>query len=161
MARNLAVTLGAAVILAYAVLGALLMTRWELEAATGLPIKDTVAAMAADEQSYSVIPGVVFAVTGGLLAIVWAVTTHTAAGRVSGWLSAALWAAIVALGAPAYFFASFGNMNSVGDTFYDWDSQAAFALVSPLYVISGVAAVVAVFALAMSLRQRIRPYRVM
>jgi hypothetical protein len=159
--RKLAVTLGAGVILAYAALGALLMSRWELEAASGLPIKDTVAAMAADEQSYSVIPGVVFAVTGGLLAIVWAVTTHTAAGRVSGWLSAALWAAIVALGAPAYFFTSFGNMNSVGDTFYDWDSQAAFALVSPLYVISGVAAVVAVFALAMSLRQRIRPYRVM
>ena len=99
--RKLAVTLGAGVILAYAALGALLMSRWELEAASGLPIKDTVAEMAAADQEYSVIPGVVFAIIGGLLAIAWVVTTLAAAGRVSGWLSAALWAVIVALGAPA------------------------------------------------------------
>ncbi|MEZ5160812.1 MAG: hypothetical protein R2709_08810 [Marmoricola sp.] len=127
--RKLAVTLGAGVILAYAALGALLMSRWELEAASGLPIKDTVAAMAADEQSYSVIPGVVFAVIGGLLAIAW-LRIPRLAGSLVG--SAALWAAInTRSGAPAYFFASFGNMNSVGDTFYDWDSQAALLWCRP------------------------------
>ncbi|MFN8106880.1 MAG: hypothetical protein U0R21_03730 [Nocardioidaceae bacterium] len=141
-------------ILAYAVLGAILMTKWELEAASGLPIKDTVAALAAADQEYSVIPGVVFASFGALFALAWAVATLISTSLISGWFSAALWAAIVALGAPAYFFASFANMNSVGDTFYDWDSQAAFALVSPLYLLSGVAALLAVVALVMGLRQQ-------
>ena len=54
-----------------------------------------------------------------------------------------LWAGIVALGAPAYFFTSFANLNSVGDTYFDWNAEAAFALEAPLYLASGIAFLIA------------------
>lgn len=40
----------------------------------------------------------------------------------------------------AHRFASFGNLNSVGDTFVGWDADAAFALELPLYIASAIGA---------------------
>ena len=151
--RVLFAILGAGVIFAYSVLGAVLMTRWELEVASGLPLEDTVAEMIAAGQSYDVAAGVIFGALGGLLAIGWLVGTLGHRFGLSGWFSASLWGGIIAFGAPAYFFASFGNMNSVGDTFYDWNSQAAFEVVSPLYVLSGAGALFAIVALVIGLVQ--------
>ncbi|MFV0429737.1 MAG: hypothetical protein ACK5KO_09975 [Arachnia sp.] len=54
---------------------------------------------------------------------------------------------ILMLGAPACFFASFGNLNSVGDTFADWSSEATLALEMPLYLVSCLAALVGLAAL--------------
>ena len=124
------------------------MTNGEITAASGVSLAESIAEMQAAGQPYSVVPGVVFAVAGGLLAIAWAAATLAPALSPSGWSALAVWAAILAFGAPAYFFASFGNMNAVGDTFYEWNAEAAFRLVVPLYLTSAVAALVAVIALA-------------
>lgn len=150
--RILITALGSIVILAYAVLGALLMTRWELTAASGLSIEETVAEMQAAGQPYSLVAAVFFAICGMLLSLAWAVITLAPAIPFTGWFSAAVWGAILALGAPAYFFASFGNMMSVGDTlFSDWNPDAAFALVAPLYLLSGLGALIAVAAFIIGL----------
>ncbi len=146
--------LGVLGILAYAVVGALLMTRWAVVAASGMPLAETIAAMQAANQPYSVVPGVVFAVVGALLAIAWAFVTVRGRDAMSGWVALTLWGGTVALGAPAFFFASFGNMNSVGDTFYDWDAAAAFALEAPLYASSAIAALLAVAALLIAAIRR-------
>lgn len=109
--RTAVAVLGMSVILAYAVFGTMLMSSWELSAASGLPLDETIAAMEAAGQLYSVVPGVIFAVFGGVLAIAWTVATL----------------------APA------------------------FTLVSPLYALSGAAAITAVAALIVALlRARIR-----
>ncbi|OCG75302.1 hypothetical protein [Microbacterium sediminis] len=143
--RLLSAVVGACAILGYAIFGAFLMTNGEVTAGSGRPLADTISAMNAADQPYSAVPGVVFAVVGAVLALAWAATA--VARAVPGWLAVVTWAAIVACGAPAYFFASFGNLNSVGDTFGDWDAAAAFAVVRPLYLASAIAAVVAVIAL--------------
>ena len=133
---------GAAVIVAYGVLGALLMTRWELAAGSGLPPEETIARIEAAGESFSEAPGVFFAVVGVLAALAWAAATLARATRGSGLGSLAAWGVIVALGAPSYFFWSFPNMMSVGDTFDPWHPDAAFALVSPLYVVSSIGALI-------------------
>jgi len=145
--RVLLVCLGATAIFAYSVLGALLMTRWELEAASGVSFDETVARMEAADEAKSDVPGICFAIFGVILSIAWVAASVNPRLRLPGWFSLSAWGAIVAFGAPAYFFLSFGNMNSVGDTFYDWNASAAFALVSPLYVLSGVGVIIAVTAL--------------
>lgn len=139
--RLLLTVLGVAAILAYAICGALLMNDWAVAAASGEPLRETIAAMDAAGQTYSVVPGIAFAVVGGVLAVAWAVVTLRAS--LPGWASFAIWAGILAVGAIAYFFASFGNMNSVGDTYFEWHADAAFALQAPLYLVSAAAAITA------------------
>lgn len=138
--------LGASLIIFYSVMGALLMNDWAVAAASGLSIEATVAEMTAANQTYSVIPGIVFASIGGVLAATWMAMALSPRLNLSGWGKLSLWAAIITLGAPAFFFASFGNMNSVGDTFYDWNAEAAFALEMPLYLASGIALIVSISA---------------
>lgn len=156
--RTAGVLLGAASIVAYAVFGALLMNDWAVTAASGLPLDDTIAAMSAADQPYSTTPGVVFAAIGCTLALVWAVVTLILKIRFSGWIPVAAWAGILAFGALAFFFASFANMNSVGDTFFEWNAAAAFTLEAPLYVASGVAAIIAVIATVFAVVSR-KPHR--
>lgn len=149
--RTLLTALGAVAVIVYAVLGALLMTRWELTAASGLPFADTVAAMDAAGQPYSAVSGVAFAVVGIVLALIWATWTLAPAIRPRRWPAVAVWGMLLAFGAPAYFFASFMNMNSIGDTFYDWNADAAFRTVAPLYLVSAAGAVLTVIAIAFSI----------
>jgi hypothetical protein len=136
--------LGAAAILIYAVLGAVIMNDWAVTAASEESLEQTIATMNTAEQPYTAVIGYVFAAIGMLLALAWA--TLTLHPRVSspGWAAVSIWATILALGAPAYFFGAFGNLMSVGDTYPDWNSEAAFAIEAPLYLISGAAAVLAV-----------------
>src|SRR5699024_1154966 len=75
---------------------------------------------------------------------IWLVSAAVPARGISPTLSVAAWATVLAFGAPAYFFASFGNLNSVGDTFVEWNAAAAAALPLPLYVTSVAAGVVAI-----------------
>lgn len=141
------VTLGVAAILAYSVLGALVMNRWAVVAASGVPLEATITAMTAAQQQYSTVPGIVFASVGAVLALTWGVVTLLPRIHLPAWAAISTWGTILALGAPVYFFASFGNLNSVGDTFYDWNSEAAFALASPFYIVSGLSELVALTAL--------------
>ena len=145
--RILMTALGTAVIVAYAVIGALMMTRWEVAAGAGLPFEEAVAEIQAVGESYGVAPGAVFALLGAALAAGWVWLMAARGGGLPGWAGLVLWGGIIACGMPAYFFLSFGNMMSVGDTFYDWYPDAAFAVVRPLYLTSAVAAVLVVVAL--------------
>lgn len=144
--RILMTALGAAAILAYAVIGALMMTRWEIAAGAGMPLDEAVAEIQAAGQPYGVAAGVIFAVLGAALAAGWVWLVSSRGSGLPGWAGSALWGGIVACGAPAYFFLSFGNMMSVGDTFSDWYPDAAFAVVRPLYFTSATAAVLVVVA---------------
>lgn len=137
--RTIFTILGMVAIIAYAVLGAMLMNDWAVVAASGVPLETAIADMAAANQPYSAIPGAVFASLGIVLALAWGVATISRRATVPIWATASMWAGILALGAPAFFFTAFGNMNSVGDTYYNWNAEAAFALEAPLYMASGVA----------------------
>ena len=144
MMRILLTLLGIVAIIVYALFGAALMNDWAVVAASGMPLETTIADMHAAGQSYSTIPGFVFAALGLLLGLLWGVTTLFRRTALPNWAAVSLWAGIIALGAPAYFFLSFGNLNSVGDTYFDWNSEAAFALEVPLYIASGLAFLVVV-----------------
>src|SRR5690606_3129711 len=122
---------------------ALLINDWAVAAASELPLAEAVSAMEAAGEAYSPAGGFSLAAIGIVFAIGWAVMTLIHRVRARG-ESVVTWAGIVALGAPAYFSASFGNLNSVGDTFYSWNSAAAMKLASPLYIASAIALVVAV-----------------
>lgn len=136
---------GALLIVSYAVVGALVMNIWAVVAASGLPLPDTISAMSAANQPYTTIAGILFATLGIVLAVAWA-TVRFSRAQVPGWASLASWSVILAAGAVAYFFASFANLNSVGDTFMEWNAAAAWQWERPLYVISGLALIVAVTA---------------
>lgn len=136
--------LGASAIVLYAVLGAALMNDWAIAAASGVPIDIAIAEMESANQPYSAASGIIFASLGGVLALVWSVLSAHPRVALPGWAALSLWSGVLALGAPAFFFASFGNMNSVGDTFYEWNAGAAFALEAPLYLVSGIAVLVTV-----------------
>lgn len=151
--RLIITILGALAIVTYAVLGALLMNDWAVAAASEMPLDAAIDEMNAANQPYSVAPGIVFATVGTLLAVAWGVLVMIRKLRISAWAALSIWAAIITLGAPAYFAASFGNLNSVGDTFYEWNSGAAFALEVPLYLTSGVAALLTVVAVIMAVVQ--------
>ncbi|MFT3877711.1 MAG: hypothetical protein QM708_15015 [Propioniciclava sp.] len=145
--RLMLTILGVASVIAYALLGAGLMTNWAVVAGSEVPLDEAIAAMRAANQPYSTASGVIFAGVGTALALAWAAAVLRSRTKISGWGAVTLWAGIIMLGAPAYFFASFGNMNSVGDTFYDWNSEAAWATEQPLYMISGAATLIAAIAL--------------
>ncbi|MFF5790667.1 hypothetical protein ACFY5D_01325 [Paeniglutamicibacter sp. NPDC012692] len=143
--------LGIVAIVIYSVFGMMLMNDWAVVAASGVPLDTTIADMDAASQQYSAIPGFVFAAPGILLALAWGVTTLYRRTALPNWATVSIWAGIIALGAPAYVFTAFGNLNSVGDTYYDWNAEAAFALEAPLYMVSGIAFLVAVSALMAAL----------
>ncbi|GAA1791257.1 hypothetical protein [Leucobacter iarius] len=142
--RVLVIIAGALAVSGYAILGAASMNDWEMTAASHLPLDQTVAHMRAAEQPVSAIPGLLFAATGISLAVAWA--SLLLAKRLSIFASIVGWAAIIAFGAPAYFWFSFGNMMSVGDTFPDWDSEAAIAIADRFYLASGIALAVGIVA---------------
>ncbi len=150
MMRILLTILGIVAIASYSVLGAMLMNDWAVVAASGVPLDTTIADMDSADQPYSAVPGFVFAALGILLALAWGVMTMLRRTALPKWATGSLWAGILTLGAPAYFFTSFGNMNSVGDTYVDWNSEAASALEAPLYMVSGIAFLVAVAILVMA-----------
>lgn len=140
-------------IVLYAVAGALLMNRWALTAASGASFSRTVSALEAAGQPYSAAPGLVFAGLGVVLAGGWCAMVLRARTALPAWAAVVSWAAILVCGAPAYFFTSFANMNAVGDTFVDWNADAAFRVEVPLYVTSGLALIVGlVTVLAVSAR---------
>lgn len=149
--------LGAFVILSYAVLGMMLMTDWAVTAGSGRPLAETIIAMQEERQPYSTIPGIIFAAAGAALALGWMSAVLLPRFALPAAPAIAIWGAILAFGAPAYFYLSFGNMNSVGDTFYDWNADAAFALVMPLYLTSGLAAVAAIIGVAVTAVRAGRP----
>lgn len=134
--------------------GALLMSNWAIVGASRIPIAVSIDAMEAANQPYSVLPGVLFGAFGAALALAWGRFMLAPSTEIPDWVGLTLWSAIIALGGPAYFFASFGNLNSVGDTFYDWDAEAAFAREAPLYLVSALAAVIAVASPFLGLLQR-------
>lgn len=148
MMRVLLTLLGIVAIIVYSLLGATLMNDWALVAASERPLETTIADMDAARQNYSTIPGFAFAAMGILLALTWGGTTLLSRNSLPIWAAVSLWAGIVALGAPAYFFTSFANLNSVGDTYFDWNAEAAFALEAPLYLASGIAFLIALAMLA-------------
>ncbi|ALO68682.1 hypothetical protein AS189_18540 [Arthrobacter alpinus] len=117
-----------------------------------LMLRTAIAAMDAAGQNYTPRPGIVFAALGILLALAWGVTTIVRRTVLSHWAAVSLWAGIITLGAPAYFFMSFANVNSVGDTYSDGNSEEAFAVEAPLYMVSVAAflVVVAMVVFAMS-----------
>lgn len=137
---------GGLLVLAYAGYGAYLMNVGEVVAASGLPLEQTIIEMEHAGQPYTPIPGFLFAGFGVLLAAAWTTMTIAFRSRLSGWFALSILGAILAAGAVAYFYTSFANMNSVGDTFFEWDSEAAFALASRQYLVSGLGALVSVAA---------------
>lgn len=142
--RLILISCGAALVIAYAVIGALLMNNWAIVAASGVSLDNAIATMHAANEQYSLLPGLIFSTIGIVFALAWAAVALLPRAAMPTWAVVLLWASIIACGAPAYFFTSFGNMNSVGDAFYDWDAGAAFSLEAPLYVASLIATVVAV-----------------
>ena len=139
--------LGFTAIVAYSIVGALLVNDWAVVAASEQPLDTTIARMDAAGQPYSAAGGIVFAAIGVSLATGWVVLSRRARASMTTWGIVAIWAAIIAFGAPAFFFASFGNLNSVGDTYLDWNSEATLALEAPLFLASLSAAAVALAAL--------------
>lgn len=137
------VVLGTAAIVVYSVLGAFLMNNWAVVAASGIPLDATIAELSAAGQPLDVVGGIVFAAIGAMLALAWGAMALLKRGAMPGWAAFVTWCAIVAMGAPAYFFGAFGNLNSVGDVIYGWDSDAANGIAAPLYIVSGVAAMLA------------------
>lgn len=115
------------------------MSNWAVAAASQVPIATAIADIQAANQPYSTVPGIIFAILGTLLALGWGALMLLRRSPLPLRAGVSLWAAIIMLGTPAYFFASFSNMMSVGDTYYDWNSEAAFALEAPLYIASGIA----------------------
>lgn len=144
MMRILLTLLGIAAIIVYALLGATLTNDWAVVAASEMPLETTIADMHAAGQNYSTIQGFVYAALGLLLGLLWGVTTLFRRTVLPNWAAVSLWAGIITLGAPAYLFLSFANLNSVGDTYFDWNSEAAFALEARLYMASGLAFLVVV-----------------
>lgn len=138
--RILLAGLGVIAIIAYGVFGAMLMSNWAVAAASEVPLATAIADMQAAHQPYSTTPGIIFAILGTLLALGWGALVLFRKSPLPVRAGVSLWAVIIMLGTPAYFFASFSNMMSVGDTYYDWNSEAAFALEAPLYLASGIAA---------------------
>lgn len=142
---------GILAIILFGLWGAVLMSNWAIVAASRIPLSATIDAMGRENQPYSVLPGVLFGAAGATLALAWGRLMWAAHLKVPAWAGLALWSAIIALGGPAYFFASFSNLNAVGDTFYDWDAEAAFAREAPLYLMSATAAVLMVSTIVVAL----------
>ncbi len=145
--RLLLVLFGTLTIIAYAGFGAILMNNWAVTAASGFPLEPTMTDMAAAGEPYSAIPGYFYFTIGVLLAITWASLALKRSAPLAGSAALAIWAGVLTPAAPAYFMFSTRNLMSVGDTYWEWNGEAAFALSQPLNIISVIAAVVTVVAL--------------
>ncbi len=148
--RILLTLVGVIAIVTYSIWGAVLMNDWAVAAAAEMPLDQAIREMDRANQVYSTAGGIVFAAIGVALALAWGVLTLLFRRRISPWAAASIWAGILALGAPAYFFGAFSNLNSVGDTFYNWNAEAAFALEAPLFLVGGVALLFSLASLIMT-----------
>lgn len=158
MQKTLAV-LGLLVVLVYAIGGAVVAGHLALTAATGLSLEDTVNAMRAADQPYSMVQPMVFATIGVVLGATWFIATVIPAIPLSGWYSVSVWGIVLALGGPAYAIAAFTNMMSVGDTFAGPRPANAFDLEAMLYITSLFGAIIGVAAFAIALFVSFRRYR--
>lgn len=137
--RIVGASLGFLAVAAYAVLGALTVDVWAVEAGSGAPLGEARAAMQRAGQTYGIWPGVVFAVAGLLLGAAWA-AVGVRNRTIPAWVLLAGWCGIVMLGSPAFFAAGFSNLMSVGDTFFGWHPDAAWAVERPFHLASAAAA---------------------
>ncbi|MDF1487043.1 hypothetical protein [Tessaracoccus caeni] len=128
----------AAAVVAYALWGMVVVNDLGLVAGSGMSLDEAILAMDASGQPVSMIPGRLFLVAGIALAAAW---TIIAPRRLDlGACEVTLgWCVALTLGAPAYFAASFWNLMSLADTFYDGNMDAVVALGRPLYVVSTTA----------------------
>lgn len=138
-----AVLAGALVVVAYAVWGMVVINNLGLVAGSGLPLDETLAAMELAEQPASMIPGYVFLIVGLATAAFWALNSLLSRRRSSTQVVVG-WCVALTLGAPFLFSSGFWNLNSLGDTFYDWHMEAVAALERPLYLVSGLSLIVLV-----------------
>ncbi|MFT3888322.1 MAG: hypothetical protein QM713_09200 [Arachnia sp.] len=145
---------GLVAVVSYALWGALVVNDLGLVAGSGVPLDVTLSTMAAAGQSASMFFGYAFAVVGIGLAVGWAVVSSRRAD-LDATKSLAGWCVLLVLGAPAFFQAGFWNLNSLGDTFYDWHQEAVFQLERPLYITSGLA-VLALFVMGALATARVR-----
>lgn len=145
--RLLMLPCGFLLVVAYSVYGAIVMNDLAVAAASNVPLDTAVADMTAAGQGYSTIPGLVFAAAGCVLAVTWLILAVGPGREMPGWMLAAGWGAFMVMGAPAYFLASFGNLNSVGDTYVGWNAEAAWAWEKPIYLLSGLAGLLLLLAL--------------
>lgn len=129
---------GAAAVVAYGFWGMIIANNLGLVTGSGLPLDETIAAMAAAEQPASMIPGYLFLVESLAVAAAWCILSHRR-HDIEPLTVAMGWCALLTLGAPAFFYAGFWNLNSLGDTFADWHSDALLALERPLYLVSAAA----------------------
>lgn len=136
--KTIVIVAGAAAVVAYAMWGVVVMNNLGLVAGSGLPLEQAVATMAEAGQPASMIPGSLFLAAGLVIAAAWSIVAHRH-HDIGEFGTAAGWCLALMLGAPAYFQFSFWNVNSLGDTFYDWHMEAVFALARPLYLVSGAA----------------------
>ena len=138
---------GSLLVLAFGIFGLLVMNDWGLVAASHEPLDRTLDAMQRAEQDRALVPGGIFIV----LAVAAAAGPAFAAlisSELPAWALAAIYLALLVLGSPAYFMFSFANLNSIGDTYADWDSEAVQRLEAPLYSTSLGAMIVLVLLLA-------------
>lgn len=138
---------GSLLVLAFGSFGLMVMNDWGLVAASHEPLDRTLDAMQRAGQDRALVPGGIFI----------ALTVAAAAGpafaalkssELPSWALAAISLALLVLGSPAYFMLSFANLNSIGDTYADWDSEAVHRLEAPLYLTSLIAMIVLVLLLA-------------
>ncbi|HMR49834.1 MAG TPA: hypothetical protein PKE40_11155 [Arachnia sp.] len=136
--KRIAIIAGACAVVAYALWGTVAINDLGLVAGSGLSRDATIAAMKAAGQPASMIPGFLFLAAGVAIAGAWALFAHRRSEITPGWIAAG-WCVALVLGTPAYFFASFWNVNALGDTFYDWHAEAVADLARPLHLISAIA----------------------
>ena len=144
--RTFLIVSGVITISAYAIFGGFMMNVWAVVAASEVPLETVITDMEAVGESYAPMSGFVFAALGIGLALLWALLVVKSGKGMRVWEPVMLWALILALGAVAYFVISFGNLNAVGDTYADWNMEAAWKLERPLYLISLAALGIAIAA---------------
>lgn len=137
---------GSLLILAFGVFGLTVMNDWGLVAASHEPLDRTLDAMRRAGQDRALVPGGVFIVLG-VAAASGPAFAALQSSALPSWALAAIYLAMLVLGSPAYFMLSFANLNSIGDTYADWDAEAVHRLEAPLYLTSLGAMIVLVFLL--------------
>ena len=134
------VVAGAVVVVAYAVWAMAVINNLGLVAGSGLPLEATLTAMDEAGETASMIQGYALVAIAAAASGYWAVDSlRRRRGAVTVLVG---WCVALVLGAPLLFFSGFWNLNSLGDTFYDWNMEAVAALERPLYLTSGLALVV-------------------
>lgn len=149
--------LGAVAVAAYAVWGALqIIVLTPLAAVPGRSLAEIRGGMAAAGESPSDAGPVMFLVLGVVIAAVVAVLVIRTSADPQ--LAALLFLAVLTLGAPALFIASFGPGMSLSDTYFV-SGGVTLPGVAPLYVVS-VAAALGCVVLGAIVSGRSRPARV-